>query len=128
MSESFIVSEQKCLVPPDRTAERASKHIAPKRRNTAMIEKIPRIQCAVAQEFVNVAVEFIAPRGGHNVDLCPWPLAVFRAISVLHYRKLAHRIHAQKLSAFSSRRVIDLRRTRKLNSIQQIKIFLRPVS
>src|SRR5882762_4494091 len=106
MSESFIVSEQKCLVPPDRTAERASKHIAPKRRNTAMIKKIPRIQSAVAQEFVNVAVEFIAPRGGHNVHLCPRPLPVLRAISVLHYGKFAHGVHAQKLSAHSSGRVV----------------------
>src|SRR6266404_5136966 len=47
LPETLVISEQECLVLPDRPTERTAKLIALKLRDRAMVEEIPGVQCAI---------------------------------------------------------------------------------
>src|SRR5580704_4869839 len=97
-------------------------------RYVAVIEEIASVKDTVAQELVGGTVKFVRAVRGDNVDLRSRPLPVFGAVGVLYYRKFTHGIHSQELSAYSTRRVVDLGCAGEFNSIQQEEIFLRPAA
>src|ERR1700676_2008621 len=107
LPEAFVVCECESFVLADRTTKRATEHVAPEPRDTAMVKVIAGIQRAVPQEFIGAAMELVRSRGSRDVDLGTGTLAVFGSVSVLHDGEFAHRIHTQKLSAHSTRRVVD---------------------
>ena len=126
LPEAFVVAEQKQLVPPQRPSQRAPKLIPLEFRNRSLIEKVPRIQRAVAQELEPRAVQRICARRRYNTHLRAVPLAVARAISIRHHVEFPHRVHAQQLPARPARRHVDQRCARVLNPVQQKQIVLRP--
>src|SRR6185312_2021464 len=82
LAKGFIVAEQKCFVFADRAAERAAEFVAFKRGKTALIEKIPRIECAVTRKFVEASVKLIRSGSGHYTYLCSGTLAILRPVGV----------------------------------------------
>ena len=58
---AFVSQEVKFLFPPDRTANVAAKLVEAKCIETRRGEQIVRIQLVIAEEFINRAVNIIAP-------------------------------------------------------------------
>src|SRR6267378_4542185 len=83
LAETFVIPEQKRSVFLNRAAQRAAKNVALEIGNLCLIEEIPRIEGAIAQEFVRVAVKLVRAGSSHNVDLRAGALAVFGTISIL---------------------------------------------
>ena len=63
LPEAFVVREDEGLVFDDRTAGGGAKHVALEVRDVAVIEKVARVEGAVAHEFVE------RRRG---IDSCRW--------------------------------------------------------
>ena len=62
------------------------------------------------------------------VDLRARTLAVFRAVGVAQHVELAHRFHAQQISAGAARLHVVLGRAGELDAVQQKQILLRTIA
>src|ERR1700736_475914 len=94
-------------------------------RYVAVIEKVARIQSAVAQEFVGGAVKVVGSVGGDDVDLRARTFSVVCAVGILYHRKFTYGVDAQKLTARSSGRVVDFGGAGEFHAVQQEKVLLR---
>jgi hypothetical protein len=90
-----------------------------------MIEKVPGVERAVAQEFVGRSVKLIRAVSGNDVYLRTGTFAVFGAVSVFDNREFPHGVYAEKLSTQPARRVVHFGSTGELDSVEQEQIFLR---
>src|SRR6266567_4609487 len=70
LPDAFVIGEEECVVPHDRSANRCAKLIPLERRNgkRAVIEVILGVQLAVAKKLVHTAVKLICPRARNGVD------------------------------------------------------------
>src|ERR1022692_871821 len=98
MAESFVVAEEEQFVFRDRTAEGAAKLISAERSDIALIEEIPGIERAVAEEFKNGSVEPIAAGLSDDRDLRAGSLAVFGRVGSAQDIELPHGIDTEKIS------------------------------
>src|SRR5258708_21722107 len=117
LPKAFVVPEQKRLVLAQWTAQRSTELIALKLRDVPVVEEVPRVQCAVPDEFIDVAVELISSRRGNDVNLRSRAFAVLGAVGVLDHGKLAHGIHTQELTTYTAGSVVNLRRPGKLDAV-----------
>ena len=124
LPEAFVVSEEESLVRSQGSAQRAAEITSPERRDAAAVEKIPRVEGAVAQEFVRAAVKLIGAGGRNNSHLCARPLPVFGAVGVAEHVKLPDSINPEQLAACSARGEVDFRGARVFDSVQQKNAFL----
>ena len=70
----------------------------------------------------------IRSRLGHDAYLAARPFTVFGAVRVTQHVEFTHCIDAQQLLAGSSRLHVIFRRAGVLDSVQQKKVLLRPIS
>src|SRR5262249_37295428 len=70
LTEAFVIYKKEGFVFLKRAAERAAKFIALKFGNIAMVKEIACIESAIAQKFVDIAVERVRTGTGNDVDLC----------------------------------------------------------
>src|SRR5207245_9337647 len=82
LPDAFVIGEEECVVPHDRSANRCAKLIPLERRNgkRAVIEVILGVQLAVAKKLVHTAVKLICPRARNGVDDSSGGLAVLRRV------------------------------------------------
>ena len=125
LAVAFVVRKKEGLILLNRPAQRSAELIALEVGNLRKVEEIPRVQGAVAQELIGVAVHLGCAGGCHDVDLGAGSFSIFGAIGVLHQGEFLHRVHAQKLSARPSRGVVDLGGAGEFHPVQEVKILLR---
>ena len=125
LAEAFVITKEEELVLLDGTAQRAAEAVAPEWRDGALVEEIARVERAIAQEFVERAVQAIAAGGRDDADLRAGALAVFGAVGVGDHVEFAHPVHAQQLAAGASRGIVDHRSAGKFHPVQQEEILLR---
>src|SRR6202007_555573 len=99
--------------------------VALERGDCALVEVIPRVECAVADEFECRAVQLIGAGTGNDADLRAIALAIGSAIRVGCYVEFAYRVDAEQLAAGAAGRDVDERCAGVLNTIQQEEIVLR---
>jgi hypothetical protein len=82
LPHSFVIAEDEGAVFDDWPASRCAELVAAKGRYwaTRNVEKIPRIQCAVAQKLISRAMELISTRFGDGIHDAASRPAVFRAL------------------------------------------------
>ncbi len=128
LAKALVVNEDKRFVLFDGRSYRAAELISLKCRNCGEVEKVTRIEGAVAQEFIGAAMDAVGPGGRHDIDLGSGALAVFRAVGVRHDGEFPHRVHAEKLSADASRRAVDLRGAGVFHAVKNVKVVLGAVA
>src|SRR5690348_7224143 len=79
---ALIIAEEKELVAADGAAERTTELIALKFGDGADVEIIARVEDAVAEKFVHVAVDVVCAGHGNDADLRSSALAIVRSVSV----------------------------------------------
>src|SRR5690348_8943552 len=107
LPKAFVVSEQEELILLDRAAQRTAKAVALELRDRPLIEKITRVQRAVAKKIVNRSMQFVGPGSGHDTHLAARTLAVFGAVGVAHHIEFADGINSQQLAAGPAGGVVD---------------------
>ena len=128
LTEALVVDEEKCFVFLNRAAERAAENVALEMRDRTLVEKVARVERAIAKEFVNAAVKFVCAGCGDYVHLRARALAVFRAIRICDDGEFADGVHAEQLAAGAAGRVVDFRCAGVFDAVQQEQIFLRAAS
>src|SRR5437762_7932832 len=118
MPESLIVAEDKHAVFLDGSAGAGTELISPEWGNGCLIERIARVERAVAQELENRSMELIRSRLRHDSDLCTRPLAIFGRVGSAQHVEFAHRVDPQQGAADAAWRVRELARSRVFNSVQ----------
>jgi hypothetical protein len=58
---SFVVNEQECVVPPERTANGSAELIARERPHLSWVEVVAGIERAVAQELIDGSMQIVRP-------------------------------------------------------------------
>src|SRR5882757_7517578 len=92
--------------------------------NTAAIEEVPGVECAVAEKFIGRSVKLIRAVRSDDVYLRTWSLAVLGAVCILDHGEFTHGGNTEKLSTEPPRRVVHFRRAGEFDSGEQKQIFL----
>src|SRR5579871_3348057 len=118
LTETLVIAKDKSLVLLDRSADGSSEFVALKLRDIPEIEEISRVECAVAQEFIDRAVDFVGARGGYDAYLRSRSLSILSAVGAADHVELADSVDAQKLAAGTSRSNVDFRRPGIFDPVQ----------
>ena len=107
LPQPFVICKEKRLVFTDRSTEGKSKLVAFESRlptPKGVVLPCGGVESAVAEKFVDAAMQSVGPGLGDHVHDAPAGSAEFRAVIGSQNLKLAHPIHAQKPAAGAPRR------------------------
>jgi len=127
LPESFVISEEKRIIFPDRPSHRSAKLVPSKRRSIPPVEEIRSIQHVVAQKLERRSVPLIGSRLSNNQRLARRAACRIPLHRVAQHVEFAHRVHAEQHPARSSRLHVVLSGSGKLHSVKQKEILLGPV-
>ena len=110
------------LVLPDRPTRRCSELIAFEGRNRGPVEKVSRIQSAVAQELVSASMELVRSRARNGIDHSAGGLPVLGRIVAGQDGKLLNGVHAQVPAQHAARPAVGI--VVDADAVQAIVILL----
>src|SRR5690349_19193614 len=102
--------------------------MALERGNGRPVEEVTCVEGAVAQKFIDAAVQLVRAGTRDNAYLSTGPLPILRSVGIGNHVKLAHCIHAQQLSARAAWSQVDHRSARVFNAVEEKNRFLRAPS
>ncbi len=126
LPDSFEVGEEECPVLDDRPANCSAKLVPfeGRLRSGGVLEEITRIQCAVAEEFVEAPMKSIGARPGDCVDHSSGSLAVLRGVIAGQNREFLNGIHTQVSAKDATRGPVGI--VVETDSVETIIILLWP--
>src|SRR6267154_1349115 len=103
LADSFIVSEEECVVLDDRPADSSPKLVPLEGRNLAHIEIVQRVELAVAEKLVTAAMNLIRSRTRDRVDHAAGGFSIIRLIVAGQYGEFLDCIDPQVSSQHAAR-------------------------
>ncbi len=97
LSDSFVVSKEKCPILEDRSTDSSPKLVALEGwgGKSGIIEKVPGVQFVIPEKFVRAPMKLICPRARNRVDHAAGRLAVLGRVVAGQHRKLLNGVDAQ---------------------------------
>ena len=108
LPRAFPRREEKCLSPPDRTAERAAELVQPQRRLRRR-EVVLRVQRIVLQRLEQAAAVTVRPRSRRHRHDAAGRVAVLRGVVVGDHAEFLHRVDGKARQLLRTREADGVR-------------------
>src|SRR6202030_4197205 len=95
LANTLVVEEKECSLAFDGTTQGSAELVTLKRRHGGAIKEVARVQSAVAQKFVQRAMELVRSRTSDGVDDSPRGLSVVGRGVACDHGELLNSIHAE---------------------------------
>ena len=128
LPESFVISEDKRIIFPDRPAHRSAKLVPPERWSISLIEEIRSVQHVVAKKLECCPVPLIRSRLRYDHHLPAGPLAEFGSVRVALHTEFADGIDTEEHAARSTWLHVVFCCAAVFDAVQQENVLLRAIA
>ena len=123
LAQRFIADEIEEPVAPNRPAQRRPELVAREVRLLPDVEVIARVECVVAVELEDAAVEPVGPGSRDDIDLAADIAPEFRAVGVRLDPEFLHRLHAERRAGRAPGRAV--REVVEQRAVEQVDVRAR---